>query len=311
MKKHSRLRMERKVRFGGSELGDTPRWFGFIRGHMQATPCSQCASRMLEATQHASRTHIDIPREELAMSTTRTAASIHPQSTAHRLSTPSKLTLGFWRLGLSTLGFWRLGLSTLGFWRLGLSTLGLSTLGLSTLGALPATAQDRPAPGGGGHGPPPEALAACRGLARGASCTVTLSDGRVSSGTCDAPAERLPLACRPGGPHGQGARRGPPPEALAACRDLARGAACDVTPPDGRVRRGTCEGGAREPLACRPGEPRHQPPPEAYSACDSTGEGELCVVESPGGAREGVCRTAPGGRLACAPHRPPAQRDVP
>ncbi|MFN9813194.1 MAG: hypothetical protein ACK6CU_26590, partial [Deltaproteobacteria bacterium] len=60
------------------------------------------------------------------MSTTRTAASIHPQSTAHRLSTPSKLTLGFWRLGLSTLGLSTLGLSTLG-----LSTLGLSTLGLS------------------------------------------------------------------------------------------------------------------------------------------------------------------------------------
>lgn len=57
--------------------------------------------------------------------------------------------------------------------------------------------------GQGGHhrGPPPEALAACKGLQAGADCSFTGRE-RTVSGSCFAPPDR-PLACRPkdGGKH--------------------------------------------------------------------------------------------------------------
>lgn len=193
----------------------------------------------------------------------------------------------------------------------------LAAVTLTTLAPLGVLAQDRPPPGRG-HGPPPEALAACRGRARGATCTVTPPGGRAISGTCDSPAEDAPLACRPEGPppgaQGQRGRRGPPPEALAACRDHARGASCTVTPPDGRAVSGTCDSPSREmPLACRPAGaphgPPHGPPPAAYAACEDTSEGDACVVDTPHGTLEGVCRSTPEGRIACAPNHPPDRRD--
>lgn len=76
---------------------------------------------------------------------------------------------------------------------------------------------------GRGHrrGPPPEAIAACKGKASGAACSFTGRRGEALSGTCFAPppraesgtggqAESPPLACRPqrsgqrGGAGGQG-----------------------------------------------------------------------------------------------------------
>jgi hypothetical protein len=47
------------------------------------------------------------------------------------------------------------------------------------------------------RGPPPEALAACRSLAAGQECTVTLGSNTLK-GSCWAP-EGKPLACRPAG----------------------------------------------------------------------------------------------------------------
>ena len=51
-----------------------------------------------------------------------------------------------------------------------------------------------------------------------------------------------------GGPH---EHRGPPPEALAACKALAAGAACNFTSPRG-AETGTCFAPEGKPLACRP-----------------------------------------------------------
>ena len=48
-----------------------------------------------------------------------------------------------------------------------------------------------------------------------------------------------------------GQHRGPPPEALAACKSLASGAECGFTAPRGNVK-GTCWAPEGRPLACRP-----------------------------------------------------------
>jgi hypothetical protein len=67
------------------------------------------------------------------------------------------------------------------------------------LSAGDAAAQPRDEGGMGGprRGPPPEALAACKALAAGKACSVTL-DSKMLKGTCWAP-EGKPLACRPDG----------------------------------------------------------------------------------------------------------------
>jgi hypothetical protein len=96
--------------------------------------------------------------------------------------------------------------------------------GLCLLGS--ALAQQNPPPkppegqgkgqDGGHHGPPPEALTACKSLSSGAACTMTTPQGSMS-GTCGAP-EGKPLACRPARPpQGQGQGQGdsgnkPPPK---------------------------------------------------------------------------------------------------
>jgi len=56
--------------------------------------------------------------------------------------------------------------------------------------------------------------------------------------------------------------RGPPPEALAACKTLASGAACGFTGPRGSVT-GTCWAPEGRPLACRP---NGAPPPGGGTA---------------------------------------------
>jgi hypothetical protein len=52
-------------------------------------------------------------------------------------------------------------------------------------------------PDGPRRGPPPEALAACKSMAAGKACSVTLGSNKLN-GTCWAP-EGKPLACRPSG----------------------------------------------------------------------------------------------------------------
>lgn len=84
----------------------------------------------------------------------------------------------------------------------------------AVLGAV-ALAQTQPMPQGGGmqgpqgaasgmqqqhmrRGPPSEALAACASLASGAACSFTSPRGK-ESGSCWAPQNGMPLACRPAG----------------------------------------------------------------------------------------------------------------
>ena len=58
---------------------------------------------------------------------------------------------------------------------------------------------------------------------------------------------------------GRDERRGPPPEALAACESLASGDNCEFSGPKGDVE-GACVAPNQEmPLACRPKRP---PPPD-------------------------------------------------
>jgi len=53
-------------------------------------------------------------------------------------------------------------------------------------------------PRGERRGPPPEALAACKGASAGKACSFKGREDRTVKGTCFAP-EGRPLACRPAG----------------------------------------------------------------------------------------------------------------
>src|SRR5262245_18697064 len=78
---------------------------------------------------------------------------------------------------------------------------------------------------------------------------------------------------------GERPRRGPPPEAIAACEDLEQCDACSVTH-DERTLVGTCEETPDGELACRPegGRGHRSPPPEAIEACSGAAEGAACSV---------------------------------
>jgi len=65
----------------------------------------------------------------------------------------------------------------------------------------------------------------------------------------------------PGGPS-PGEHRGPPPEALAACKTAKAGADCAFTH-DGRTLKGSCWAPEGRPLACRPKDAPPPPPPGA------------------------------------------------
>jgi hypothetical protein len=64
-------------------------------------------------------------------------------------------------------------------------------------------------------------------------------------------------------------RHGPPPEAVAACKSQAAGAACSFTSPHGVVK-GSCWAPEGKPLACRPYE-RAQAPGSAGSSSKPSG----------------------------------------
>lgn len=144
----------------------------------------------------------------------------------------------------------------------------LVALALGALAA-PLAAQDRGHRGGPGHGPPPEALAACRSHVSGASCSFTDPRGQHVRGTCGAPTTSLPLACMPaggpGGPHARGGHHGPPPEALTACSGIDAGDACVVDTPHGDTLEGVCRA-TPQGTAC---VPDGLPPPDDDGASDA------------------------------------------
>ncbi len=103
----------------------------------------------------------------------------------------------------------------------------------------------------GHHGPPPQAVEACKGLSANAACTVRFGDKSVA-GTCFAGGPSNELACRPADGERHGHHRGPPPEARSACENIAVGAACSVTFHD-KTLSGTCRQGPNgEAAACVP-----------------------------------------------------------
>lgn len=111
-------------------------------------------------------------------------------------------------------------------------------------------------------------------------------------------------------------RRGPPPEALAACEGQEDGDACSVRI-GGRVVEGTCMAPPGRELACMPERGSMPPPPDgappdgapdeehggppaaALTACADRTAGASCTVE--GHDFTGECHAPPGRPLACVP----------
>lgn len=65
-----------------------------------------------------------------------------------------------------------------------------------------------------------------------------------------------------GGPPPGGEHRGPPPEALAACKTAKAGADCSFSH-ENRTMKGSCWAPEGRPLACRPKDAPPPPPPGA------------------------------------------------
>lgn len=86
----------------------------------------------------------------------------------------------------------------------------LARLALLALGATTVAAWAQPERGGTPPTPPPEAYAACKGKAEGASVTLTMPDGKSLTGTCRTMNGTL-VAMPAGGPGGPGGAGGPPP----------------------------------------------------------------------------------------------------
>lgn len=86
----------------------------------------------------------------------------------------------------------------------------LARLALLALGATTVAAWAQPERGGTPPAPPPEAYAACKGKAEGASVTLTMPDGKTLPGTCRTMNGTL-VAMPAGGPGGPGGAGGPPP----------------------------------------------------------------------------------------------------
>lgn len=189
----------------------------------------------------------------------------------------------------------------------------------ATLACAPARMPPPPPPG---HhkGPPQEAIDACKSLAENAACTVKFVDKSVAGTCAKGPGDNATLACKPanmGPPPDARGHRGPPQEALDACKSLAEDAACSVKfgdkTLDGRCRKGPGDSGA---LACAPANmppppPAHHhrgPPPQAFEACKSLTENAACTVTFGDESISGTCRKGPdgAGALACAPANMPA-----
>jgi hypothetical protein len=100
---------------------------------------------------------------------------------------------------------------------------------------------------------------------------------------------------------------GPPPEAIAACKDQSEGSACTVSL-HGQSIDGTCRKGpdGDGPLACAPSHPP-APPAEAIEACINKAAGNACTVQFDDRTVDGTCRSLPNeSDLVCMPEAPPS-----
>jgi hypothetical protein len=118
-------------------------------------------------------------------------------------------------------------------------------------------------------------------------------------------------------------RRGPPAEALAACKGAKLDQGCSFTAPIGTVTGNCWQPDAEHPLACRPehgrrdanktagssdvnaGSAQHRgPPAEALAACQGHKFNDACSFGSPHGTENGTCFQPDGSHpLACRPAR--------
>lgn len=107
--------------------------------------------------------------------------------------------------------------------------------------------------GPGRHGPPAEALAACKNLSASTACSFQGKNGQTIQGTCLNRPMGGEMVCHPNGvPMGIG-RMGPPQESVDACQGKAANAACSFTSPHGETMSGTCFAPPNgQGLACRP-----------------------------------------------------------
>lgn len=137
---------------------------------------------------------------------------------------------------------------------------------------------------------------ACAGLAAGAACSLTSTDGQVSvAGTCRETLDGLSLACGHNPP-------APPAPLVDACTGKAAGAGCTVAEPDGDSHAGTCVT-ARDGSTLVCGRP-HAPPQVAVDACSGKAAGDACTMPGLASATvDGTCSTGPAGSgvLACTP----------
>ena len=87
---------------------------------------------------------------------------------------------------------------------------GAALIGFATAAATSTTAEPPAPPASGApHGPPPEAIAACKGKTEGTTVSFTGRGGETLTGTCQT--TNGVLAARPaGGPGGVGQRPPPP-----------------------------------------------------------------------------------------------------
>jgi hypothetical protein len=117
--------------------------------------------------------------------------------------------------------------------------LGLAAL-LALAGSTAALAQasdQPPPPPGAGRMPPQAAIDACKGKAEGAAVSFTGRQGNSINAQCRTVEGQLVAVPE----RGQfGGRRGLPPEAVAACKDKAAGAAVSFQDREGSTRNGTC-----------------------------------------------------------------------
>ncbi len=114
-------------------------------------------------------------------------------------------------------------------------------------------------------GPPPEAIAACKGKQNGDKAQFTGRQGETVTGTCQSSKDGT-LFLKPDHPpkerpqenssQQQGQRpSGPPPEAIAACKGKQDGDKAQFTGRQGETVTGTCQSGKDGTLFLKPDHP--------------------------------------------------------